>query len=519
MILAATEFPAFRAGIRSRAVAVLAGAVALLAAPAAALADESATSYDVPTENSFPAGLTVGADGNLWFTEIQGNNIGRLTPGGEMTEFPLPTPDSRPSGIAAGPDGNLWFTQSGSNMIGRMTPAGELTEYPVPTPNSGPRDIAAGPDGNLWFTEGHYNSGNRVGRIDPASGLIEEFCIRGCGLPTYPSGYGLQPTGIAPGPDGRVWFTLQNPGRRADQSLPYADAGIGYAAAITTDGQTISEYALPTTESRPQRLVTGPDGNVWVTEFLADQIARVTPAGEVTEFVLPTGSHPSGITSGPRGQLWFTEYDGGRISSMNTAGEIGELPVLPDSYPALNRIVVGPDGALWATESRYGRIWRFGLESAPPPKPPPPPPKPPPPPPPPPPPVLTPDAETPTRDVPESVSVDAMISKPRRRGARIVAVGSVITPSLAPDGSCAGTVVLKVLKRKRVVHRHRVKLRKQCRFTGVTRMRARPARRPHKLRIRARFKGNYLLAPRSSRRERLTATWSPKRQRSRARRR
>jgi streptogramin lyase len=38
-----------------------------------------------------------------------------------VTEFPLPTANSIPAGITAGPDGNLWFTEFNGNQIGRIT--------------------------------------------------------------------------------------------------------------------------------------------------------------------------------------------------------------------------------------------------------------------------------------------------------------------------------------------------------------------------------------------------------------
>src|SRR5262249_39827406 len=70
-------------------------------------------------------------------------------------EFPIPTPSSGPAGITVGPDGNLWFTESAApvNKIGRVSTSGVFAEFPVPTPHSGPLGITAGPDGNLWFTE------------------------------------------------------------------------------------------------------------------------------------------------------------------------------------------------------------------------------------------------------------------------------------------------------------------------------------------------------------------------------
>ena len=79
-----------------------------------------------------------------------------------ITEFTLPSPNSLPRNLAAGPDGALWFTQQNGNRIGRIDTAGVITEFTLPTAGSAPLDITAGPDGALWFTQ---LSGNRIGRI------------------------------------------------------------------------------------------------------------------------------------------------------------------------------------------------------------------------------------------------------------------------------------------------------------------------------------------------------------------
>ncbi len=79
------------------------------------------TEFNLPTLNSFPLGITGGPDGALWFTELDANQIGRITTAGAITEFPIPTPGSEPRGITAGPDGALWFTESNVSKIGRIT--------------------------------------------------------------------------------------------------------------------------------------------------------------------------------------------------------------------------------------------------------------------------------------------------------------------------------------------------------------------------------------------------------------
>jgi len=74
-------------------------------------------------------GITAGPDGALWFTDLDGDAIGRITTSGSITEYALPNPDSGPTGITAGPDGALWFTEAYGSRIGRITTAGAITEY------------------------------------------------------------------------------------------------------------------------------------------------------------------------------------------------------------------------------------------------------------------------------------------------------------------------------------------------------------------------------------------------------
>ena len=62
----------------------------------------------------------------------------------------------------------MWFTEAGSaNSIARATPDGSIAEYLVPTASADPTGIALGPDGNLWFTE---LSANKIGRVSNLSG-------------------------------------------------------------------------------------------------------------------------------------------------------------------------------------------------------------------------------------------------------------------------------------------------------------------------------------------------------------
>src|SRR5690348_4627596 len=94
----------------------------------------ASTNTSVPPESqTSPTEIAAGADGNLWFTEGTAGRIGKITPGGALTEFPVPGGAAFLRDIVAGPDGNLWFTDSfsfASPYVGRITTTGTVTKFP-----------------------------------------------------------------------------------------------------------------------------------------------------------------------------------------------------------------------------------------------------------------------------------------------------------------------------------------------------------------------------------------------------
>ncbi len=257
------------------------------------------------TPGSNPSVIVLGPDRNLWVLENGSDKIARVTPQGHIREFPLP-PGSNPVGLAAGKDGNLWFTEFQTNKIGRMNTSGEVTgEFPIPTLNSGAASITQGPDGNLWFDE---QRGNQIGQITPDGHIAE------CAYSTPPVSSTDNNHNLTAGPDGNVWFT------------DFWHNTIGW---ITPDGCHITEYAVPTPNSVPTGIVTGPDGNLWFTECVpnssrtscesSSKIGRITPQGQIkiSEYSLPIpNSGPAGITTGPDGNVWFTEDPGNKIGKF-----------------------------------------------------------------------------------------------------------------------------------------------------------------------------------------------------------
>ncbi len=280
----------------------------------------SLTEYAVP--DGAAAGITTGPDGNIWFP-TSGNNIGRLTPSGVLTEFPITTPGSGALGITTGPDGALWFTENLASQIGRVTTAGQFTEYPVP--NTEPYSITSGPDGALWFTEG---SGN-IGRIT-TSGLVTEYGVPGSNK--YPG-----TVGITTGPDGALWFT---------ESIREA------VGRITTEG-VVTQYEYDAQVGGGGGITAGPGGDLWFT-LGHSEIGRVTTAGVFTFYTTPTSNtYPFSIARSNSGAIWFTEHTAGpasagidevvvadaSLSSTPNEGDLGATVTLAGSGFAPNEAV------------------------------------------------------------------------------------------------------------------------------------------------------------------------------------
>ncbi|PYL71707.1 MAG: hypothetical protein DMF26_18575 [Verrucomicrobia bacterium] len=112
--------------------------------------------------------------GILCVSKTDGQVYGFPPSSPQHRSFPIPSSDSQPISITLGPDGNFWFTEQNRSQVARITPQGVITEFLTPT-FSFPIGITAGPDGNIWFSEGAAGSGGQIAFITP-DGHIEEIC-------------------------------------------------------------------------------------------------------------------------------------------------------------------------------------------------------------------------------------------------------------------------------------------------------------------------------------------------------
>jgi virginiamycin B lyase len=290
-----------------------------------------------------PAQITPGPDGNLWFISSEVTPgvgaVARIVPStGAVASFLTDAaPRTLPvvvDDIVAGADGNLWFTGHAPAFydlptIASISPAGafimpELLGSPGGT-------IALGPDANVW-TGSSSGLSHIVFRNAPAGSLIDVSAT---------------PRALVTGPDANLWFVASD-GNGA--------AFVGRVVPNQPGNEVATEFAVMTS-GHLNDIAVGPDGNLWFTDAGQNEIGRITTAGVITKFGVPTAnSGVHGIIAGPDGNLWFTENLTNKIARMTTAGAVTELACIPTANSGPTNITVGADGKLWLTETSAGKI-------------------------------------------------------------------------------------------------------------------------------------------------------------------
>jgi streptogramin lyase len=211
-----------------------------------------------------------------------------------------------------------------------------ITETTVTTDDSEPTGVASGSDGSIWFTQ---QAASKIGRLNPATGAITgEF-------PTDTPDAG--PSGIVATTSGFLWFTEENADRigRIDSSGNIEEFGLGVIAS----------------GSRPNAIAVGPDGFLYFTEFAGGKLGRVDPATtSVTEIGGVTLSGPAAIVTGSDNRLWITESGSDNITSYDPdTGTLTRFPLPAGTSPQPTGITVGPDDFIWFTEPGRDRVGRI----------------------------------------------------------------------------------------------------------------------------------------------------------------
>ena len=228
---------------------------------------------------------------------------------------------------------------AGLTAVTPVSPAsaatGDVTSFPIPMNNSQPGPMALDPLGNFWIG---LTALDQVAKATPTGELVTIAIPNGAAKAGTSS--------LAMGSQNRMWLTETTANR-----VSYFD----------TLSNQYTGFDLPTKESAPTGITSGPDGAMWFTEYAADKIGRITNAGKITEFGLDKDSGPTSIVTGTDGALWFTMQDGNAIGRITTSGTVSRF-ALPNANSKPTDITVGEAGNLWFTESAGNKIGRMSIK-------------------------------------------------------------------------------------------------------------------------------------------------------------
>lgn len=201
------------------------------------------TDYELPDPRADPHGLTVDAEGHVWWAETRGLHLGRLEPRtGEMVRYSMD-----PNGEIEGGQGhtpivdseqNIWFTVIIGNKLGKWDRKTEkITLWEVPTPNSYPYGIVLDKDENIWIAE---FVGCKVAKFDRATEKFTEYTP--LTEPCLMRRLGIDSKGT-------IWYGLFSSGK-----LGKLDPNTG----------EIIEYDLPMPHSQPYDTWADAEDNIWI---------------------------------------------------------------------------------------------------------------------------------------------------------------------------------------------------------------------------------------------------------------
>jgi virginiamycin B lyase len=256
------------------------------------------------TEVSIPAGvaaddgqvlgnLQIDAKGQLWVPD--GPNYRWLdydVNSGKFTSYDWPKDNRADAGgnsMLIHPNGTIWET-AGNQVRMLNTATKEFKFFDTPsylatqTPN-GAYGITVAGDGSVWWAE---DMADRMSRIDPATGKVEEYKIPFDGL--------AYPRRMSHDARGDLWVGLWN---------------AGLLMKVDYETKQMTFFAPPTETSGTYSVTVDRKNNlIWVSEQMADKIARYNPkTGEWVEFPLPDSeSDPRRLEIDPNNpnRVWWS---------------------------------------------------------------------------------------------------------------------------------------------------------------------------------------------------------------------
>ena len=228
--------------------------------------------------------------------------------------------------VEVGPDDSIWTTDNTDHTVRKWTTDGKelmvigTPDKPAPLqsgePFNQPTDVAIGLDGSIYVTDGYGNS--RVHHFTPQGQLITSWGERGTGPGEF-----MIPHGVAIDPTGLVYVCDRENSR---------------IQIFTPDGHYLTHWKGI---HRPNQIVIGKDGNVYVTE-----LGHRNSYGSNHFVAQNVATHNSGLKIMTKSGQWL----GGWGAGTHTPGD----------FVAAHAVGIDSENSLYVGETLLGaRLQKF----------------------------------------------------------------------------------------------------------------------------------------------------------------
>ncbi|HEY9407420.1 MAG TPA: copper resistance protein CopC [Nitrososphaera sp.] len=213
--------------------------------------------FVIPGEG-IPTGIAIDGNGSLWVPLVVASGDDKVIKFDPATEqfasYDIPTPDARPAGVTSDSRGNIWFAEAGAGSIAKVdTATGNITEYKPKSSSQTldePAAVLADPNSyDIYIAE---HSGHTITVYNSLLGTFRDYAsVDEAGLPF----------GMALDSYGNLWFAQHEIDK------------LGLIDPRTGEG---TEANIPITGSFVQWITSDSDGRIWFAAQRGSALGSVT---------------------------------------------------------------------------------------------------------------------------------------------------------------------------------------------------------------------------------------------------
>ena len=280
-------------------------------------------------ELTFPWGLSIDSQGNVWVASITSGRVlefdkeGRYVTQLDSTGAPEGGLHA-PMGLSVGPNGKVWVVDDASLWTAGF-PGSRVEQFSAQGKYEGQLGALGSGEGQLSCPDGvAVDPKGHVWVADYCKGIVEEFNEAGrylghLGGQGTEGGQLARPQWVAVAPSGNIW--VSDSGNDSVQEFKEKEGTSGQYEYVRKFG---SEGAAKGQFEDPQGLAVDSQGHVWVADIRNHRVQEFKEDGEyLTEFG-GGGSgegqleYPMGLAVDSNGSVWVSDLGNGRVEKWAT---------------------------------------------------------------------------------------------------------------------------------------------------------------------------------------------------------